>query len=233
MNEDFEDQSLRYLKTSVADSQNFPPKFLSKISRLITPKSILDVGCGNGANLVHLGGIFGAKCTGLEPSKKSVNLLRELHCQNKNIRFVAGNASRLPFDTGQFDLVLAWSVLHWVSRDNYLQAIGELIRVTKRHLIIMDFVAAEEYKTPYSHKKGLFTYKIDFEKAVLACGITKSILRRRWFHDIDNLEHPYKPITVGHLEPFLGNKLNYVSRKAVLFEKRDDILGVYEEKDFK
>jgi ubiquinone/menaquinone biosynthesis C-methylase UbiE len=230
--ENFEAESLRYLRASITGSQNFPPDFLSEISELIKPKTILDVGCGNGANLVHLGKIFGAKCTGLEPSTSSISILRELYRQNQNIEFVLGNASRLPFDAGQFDLVVAWSVLHWVPREYFLQAIGELIRVTNKNLLIMEFVAAKEYRTPYKHKKGLFTYKVDFEKVVLASGIVQSILERRWVHNIGEPEHPFRSLAKVDLEPFLGNNFNYVARKAVVFEKRNDILPLYEEEHF-
>lgn len=232
INEDFEAESLRYLESSLTSPHNFPPEFLSEIAEL-NPKTILDVGCGNGANLCQLERIFEAKCTGLEPSQRSVELLRELHSHNQNLDFVVGNASRLPFDTGHFDLVMAWSVLHWVSREYYLQAIGELIRVTNRHLIIMDFVSGQEYKTPYSQKSGLFTYKMDFERAVLASGIAKSVSQRRWVHNIENPEHPFRPLATADLEPFVGNRLNYVARKAVVFEKRTDVLPVYQEEDFK
>lgn len=105
----------------------------------------------------------GSTGVGLEPSAEGIRLLQKKHANCASISFVQGSAHQLPFSSNSFDLVVAWSVLHWIGRDEYLQALGELIRVTSSILLIMDFDPLDSYRTPYVHNPDFHTFKHDFE----------------------------------------------------------------------
>ena len=47
------------------------------------------------------------------------------------------NAKELPFDDGEFDLVLAINVIHNLPREECVQALREIQRVTKEHAFVM------------------------------------------------------------------------------------------------
>jgi SAM-dependent methyltransferase len=72
---------------------------------------VLDVGCGEGATLFHLGEPEGA--TGLDLFEDKVAFARE---RLPRCRFVAGSAYDLPFADGAFDHVVARDVVHHLDR---------------------------------------------------------------------------------------------------------------------
>ncbi|HVR07301.1 MAG TPA: class I SAM-dependent methyltransferase [Thermoanaerobaculia bacterium] len=67
--------------------------------------SVLDVGCGRGGTLTILDRFFHAgKAWGLDLSPAAVAFCRR-HLGKPNLRFVNGDAERLPFRAGSFDVV--------------------------------------------------------------------------------------------------------------------------------
>ena len=189
------------------------------------------MGCGPGTYLASLVEAFDPQqAVGLEPSSEAAELLNSTFTDQPSMSFRQGSAHALPFETDSFDLVVCWSVLHWVGRNEYLQALGELVRVTRRHLLVMDFVAGENYRVPYSHSEGMFTYKQDFVPAVLASGIMTSTEDHRWWDGND--PGSVEPLTTGDLDPFTGNPLNYHARRGTLFTKDYAALPSFEASNF-
>jgi SAM-dependent methyltransferase len=228
----FAPQSERFVTTHLQDYPAAPEWVLeSAILAAEPPRSILDVGCGPGYFLRSLIDRFGAESgAGVEPAKSAVTLLQSHWEPDERMAFTAALAHQLPYETDAFDLVVCWSVLHWVGRNEYLQALGELIRVTRRHLLIMDFVAAEAYRVAYGHDDRFFTYKVDFEAPILASGIMHLVDEARWW----DAEAPGTVEFLGRedLEPFRGNPLSYHARKACLFRKDYGALPLMSEGDF-
>ena len=68
---------------------------------------VLDVGCGEGATLVHLGEPAGA--TGIDLFEDKIAFART---RLPKCRFVVGSALALPFDAGAFDHVIVRDVIH-------------------------------------------------------------------------------------------------------------------------
>jgi SAM-dependent methyltransferase len=68
---------------------------------------VLDLGCGEGATLLHLGEPAGATGIDLFPEKIAFAQQRLPKC-----RFVAGSVYELPFDAGAFDHLLVRDVIH-------------------------------------------------------------------------------------------------------------------------
>ena len=229
---EFEAQSLRFVETHLQDFPGAPTWVLeSPVLQATRPTTILDVGCGPGTYLMSLVAAFNPqRAVGLEPSTDAAALLNQHYADDSRVSFDHGSAHCLPFATDEFDLVVCWSVLHWVGRNEYLQALGELVRVTRRHLLVMDFVAGRNYRVPYAHQPGMFTYKQDFVPAILASGVMTVSEDRRWWdaHRPGDVE----PLEESELEPFLGNELNYHARRGVLFTKDYATLPSHTEVDF-
>jgi len=225
----FDKQSLRYVVSAINDEANIGWLFDTPQFCNFKPENILDVGCGGGANLAYLANRFGVEGYGVEPSEEAVSILKENYKQS-NINFQRASAHHMPFDSDKFDLVIIWSVLHWVGRNEYLQTIGELIRVTKKYLLIMDFSPVENYRTPYHHDKRFYTYKMDFEPIVLNSGVMAKECEMRWYVNQENNEIIH--IDEESLTPLLNNELNYHARKMNLFRKDNELLPIYHADDF-
>lgn len=179
--------------------------------------SHLDVGCGNGNLLKHWATHLGiSRSVGIEPSEEAVDFLNRKHL-NSGLSFDVASAERLPFSQGEFDIVSAFGVIDWLGRDDYLSALGELVRVTRKYLVVEDFVCGQDYRTPYHHKPGLFTYKTDFEPTIQASGIMRPIEVKRWWRDPES--GLLEPITEADVAVPKGNKVAYHARKLVVFQK--------------
>lgn len=225
----FEKESLRYVSTFLDDEEYESRLKNEDFFKNSVYNNILDIGCGNGLHLYSLAGkqISG---TGIEPSMEAIQLLKQKYIQYPNLTFECASAHDLPFESNSFDLVLCWSVLHWIGRNEYLQALGEMIRVCRKHLVVMDFVGAQNYKVPYQHQKGLYTYKMDFELPIIGSGIMEKIHEQRWW--IKPGQSETTPINEIDLQPFLGNEINYYSRKMVVFSKNNHLLAELSQSDF-
>lgn len=225
----FAKESLRYVKTYL-DAVD-PQKILvtEDFFKEFTPTNILDAGCGNGDALFRLCDRFQCDGVGVEPSEEAVKLLNSKYEHSSKLSFETASIHQLPFENDQFDLTFTWSVLHWVGRNEYLQALGELIRVTNQYLVIMDFVAGEDYRTTYRHDEQFHTYKMDFEPAILASGIMEKQYERRWWV---NDENEVINLQEEQLRPFLNNRKNYHARKMVVFKKNYHVLPTLTESDF-
>ncbi|HIE15264.1 TPA: class I SAM-dependent methyltransferase [Candidatus Bathyarchaeota archaeon] len=101
---------------------------ISKTIELIPPdvRTVLDVGCGNGAFLNVLPAKYQA--VGLDSSEEALKHVRT--------KAVHGDIAALPFDPESFDLVTCLEVLEHLSYEIYSKALSELERVSKKYIII-------------------------------------------------------------------------------------------------
>jgi SAM-dependent methyltransferase len=83
---------------------------------------VLDLGCGEGATLFHLGEPAGA--TGLDLFPEKIAFARE---RLPRCRFVVGSVYELPFEDGSFDHVLVRDVIHHLDEPERL--VNEVARV--------------------------------------------------------------------------------------------------------
>lgn len=101
--------------------------------------SLLDVGTGSGF-MVMEAARFGMRSVGLDISKKSIELCRDLAKreltadQLKRTKFVVGDAEKLPFKAKEFDRVVSIALLEHLENDK--EAIAEIARVTKENAIV-------------------------------------------------------------------------------------------------
>jgi Methylase involved in ubiquinone/menaquinone biosynthesis len=103
-------------------------------SRLLDAKpgdSLLDVGCGTGWFTRRLAGMK-LQATGLDPDPDWLAYARA-H-SDRAIRWVEGDARRLPFPDSSFDHVLSIAALCFVEDER--QAVAEIVRVARRRFVI-------------------------------------------------------------------------------------------------
>ena len=208
-------ESLRYAKHSSKNNQNsslnFFDNYYYKIFKNKKINNILDVGCGNGDFLKNFFKEKKIKKFGIETSKKTIELCKKRH---KGINFKKAFAHNIPYNQNSFDIVVIWSVLHWIDRNHYLQSLGELIRVTNKYLIVMDFFPINEHKINYVHKKGFFTYKSNFDQILSSSGLLKKKFELNYY--IDEKENKFVNTKNKSLDDVYQRKLVIYKKKITL-----------------
>jgi SAM-dependent methyltransferase len=104
------------------------------------PARVLDVGCSTGHLLASLHDDY--ERTGVDADPEAVALAARLRPE---IRFLAGDIQRLPFEDASFDVVLATDVVSAVGVDDDAQAVRELRRVLVPGGTLVVQVAAYEW----------------------------------------------------------------------------------------
>ena len=94
-----------------------------------TGQKYLDVGCGNGAAALHVANIFGLDVTGIDADPEQIRLAREAAGGRGQIRFVVADATHLPFDAGEFDIVATNKTTHHIPE--WENAVAEMARVLR------------------------------------------------------------------------------------------------------
>lgn len=98
----------------------------------LKPKSILDVGCGEGFTLQRLKkSNIGERLAGIDFSDKAIEIGSNLHPE---LQLKKGSIYEIPYPNDIFDLVICTEVLEHL--DNPGWALAELRRVTKKYCLI-------------------------------------------------------------------------------------------------
>ena len=202
----WKEQSFRYAKIVGPNRYPLFEKYFSFFSNKRI-RNMLDVGCGNGNFLNNFLKNKKIKKVGVETAQQTINFCKRRH---KNINFKKAFCHNLPFPDNKFDLVNAWSVIHWIDRNYYLQSLGELIRVTNKFLMVMDFFPKVEHKAKYKHRSGFFTFKSDFDKILNNSGYLKKKFELKYFID----EKTNKLIVQNNTRD------NIRQRRMVIYEKK-------------
>ena len=101
-------------------------------------ESLLDVGCGSGISTLFFKGRVGG-LTGIDPSESLVRIAE----QKGGARFVVGRAEELPFDDGEFDMVISVTAIHNFSDKR--KGLGEIRRVGKGAYVLTLLKKADDY----------------------------------------------------------------------------------------
>ena len=123
-------------------------------------QNLLEVGCGNGAVSNYIAKKYRLNVTGTDVDPEMVQLAQENIYDVPDIRFLEADATNLPFQDNDFEIVLSFGVMHHIS--NWLDALREINRVLKPngHFIYFDFVYpkwAAKIGKLFRHSYGIIT----------------------------------------------------------------------------
>jgi ubiquinone/menaquinone biosynthesis C-methylase UbiE len=92
-------------------------------------QKLLEVGCGSGAVSKYIAKKYLLNVTGTDIDPEQVQLARENINDIPNIHFLEADATNLPFQDNDFDIVLSFGVMHHIS--NWLDALKEIRRILR------------------------------------------------------------------------------------------------------
>lgn len=187
--------------------------FVEKICRELgeAHPRILDVGCGTGANLELLGKY--GEASGVDVSEEALAFCRERGLEN--VRH--GEAERLPYEDGSFDLVTGLDVVEHLDDD--VAGLSEMHRVLKAGGRALLFVPAFMFlwgvQDDISHHRRRYTIP-GLRRAVEAAGFT---VERTTYANLSF----FAPILAGRalmkvtgLKPASENNINVSALNGVL-----------------
>lgn len=149
----------------------FLDRYLSSYPDSIT--KILEIGCNYGYNLNYLAGRYDVECWGLEPSDKAVEYGRNRYRKvNTKVHISQGISNKLPFDDGEFDMVMIGFLMYVTPRDLIDDTVSEANRVLKQggFIVLTDFDVPIPCKRKNKHNDVLSVYKEDYARRFIPIG---------------------------------------------------------------
>jgi len=104
---------------------------LSQLVKTVSPRNVLDAGCGEGETLERLGNLLPPDVTGFDLNPESLAYAARRFPQGT---FTVEDIYHLPYSDAGFDLVICLEVLEHLEQPT--AALKELARVTRSHLIV-------------------------------------------------------------------------------------------------
>lgn len=106
-------------------------------------ESVLEVGCGSGANLMWA---TAPRKAGVDVNESAV-IAAQGRCPNALL--IVASGTRLPFDDVSYELVYTVGVLIHQSPDDLPRVMDEMYRVSRRFLLVIEYADTEEVEVPY------------------------------------------------------------------------------------
>jgi SAM-dependent methyltransferase len=109
-------------------------KNFAKYYDLKSNSSILDIGCAKGFMLKEFKNLLpDSRIKGIDISNYAI---RNAHLDVKSF-LIQGNATELPFSDGAFDLVISINTIHNLKKEECIQSLKEIQRVSKGNSFVM------------------------------------------------------------------------------------------------
>ena len=146
-----------FYSITVAD-RAFGSVYLAEALRALRPRQVLEVGCGNGINLMTLAcGFPEIDFVGLEYTRSGPMIARGANAErvlperlqrfapfpildptaHSRVRVIQGTGAQLPFKDSSFDVVLTSLALEQMEQIRYM-VLGEVSRVTGRYAVMLE-----------------------------------------------------------------------------------------------
>jgi pseudaminic acid biosynthesis-associated methylase len=143
-----------YVERNFDDGSGRTP-FWSHVLEVISPRTVLEVGCNVGGNLRCLAGLLEPEnLTGVDVNEAA---LAALAADAPEIRTELTPARSLPFEDGSFDLVFTTGVLIHQPPETLPAVIDEIVRCSARYVVCGEYFADALEEVPYrGHSGALF-----------------------------------------------------------------------------
>ena len=92
-------------------------------------RTVLEIGCGIGTLTSYLAEKYKWHVTGIDLDPEQIESAKSTYMENEHLRFLKADATGLPFEEDEFDMVLSFMVLHHIPRRD--RAMEEINRVLK------------------------------------------------------------------------------------------------------
>ena len=162
---------------------NISSLFRLLLSYTDSVKSILEVGCNIGCNLLIFSQLGNFELVGIEPQDYAIKKGREI---NKKATFVRGSVFNLPFTDSYFDLVFTRGVVTHIAPEDLKNAIDEMIRVSSRYLFFDEYYHANEVEVLYRGQAQLL-WKRDLAKSYFTQYANIKLLYEEEYEDGKNV----------------------------------------------
>jgi SAM-dependent methyltransferase len=142
---------------SGAEGEPHRRALLERISAFSPLNSVLEIGCGTGLNLYLLSKRFpDARLEGIDINSGSVEHGNAFFKQQgiQNVKLTIGKADRLGFEDKSFDIVLTDAVLMYIGPDKIKEVVREMIRVTRKTMILNEWHSFEHDFDPLGSYVG-------------------------------------------------------------------------------
>ena len=91
-------------------------------------REVLEAGCGVGAASALMAE-RGMNVTGVDLDEEQIMMAKRFQGEGENLRFMVSDITALPFEDGEFDMILSMGVLHHIP--TWREAVTEVMRVLK------------------------------------------------------------------------------------------------------
>ena len=156
-------------------------EFWDSLLQAFPVRSVLEVGCSGGANLQWIA----AKCEvahGVDVSRRALEVLSRAVPAAKG--FLA-EAQSLPFPGAAYDLVFTAGVLIHQPESSLVRVMSELVRVSCRYVLSLEYAAAETEPVPYRGQDDAL-FRRNYET-----------LYREWFPQLRLVKRGFLPASSG------------------------------------
>ena len=132
-----------------------------------SPASVLEVGCGVGANLHN---IDAPETAGIDISEAAIEYARS---KLPGCHLQSGPAHKLPYDTDSFDVVFTCGLLVCIGPDRATEVLRELLR-TSRGVVLLAEGGAPEGRVDWNNGETTY-WRRDYERALRELNVSTSI----------------------------------------------------------
>lgn len=158
---------------------------------VIRPIRVLEIGCADGWRLAEIERRYGCTTYGIDPSEKAINAGQR---EYPNVQLSVGTADKLP-DMEPVDLIIFGFCLYLCDPQDLFKIAMESDRLLKDqgHIVVLDFhPPIGHYRNPYSHKEGIFSYKMDYSK-LFSWHPAYCLIHQQLFHHQDKQPMHFEP----------------------------------------
>ena len=145
-----------------ADAGGPREPFWDAVLRMAPPRSVLEVGCNLGGNLMWVGPRVPMRPVGVDVNHGALTRLRATLPSVIGLRAAA---KELPFRNGAFELAYTIGVLIHQPEDTLGQVVDELVRCSSRFVLTCEYYASGTVEVPYRGQVGAL-FKRDYGAVV-------------------------------------------------------------------